>query len=172
MPKNIAAASDPKAIDPKKSAADPAEDESPDDTPDDKDEEEDENKKGGAKEDAAGNGKDGEKKDEKKDGEGGESAAAVQPAANTTERARIASILTAPEAKGRDALARHFALETDMSVDSAKKALAAAPKESSLAAAMAARGDSVVGDANPTQPRDHGWGRSIAKVCGPSAAKH
>lgn len=44
------------------------------------------------------------------------------------ERTRIQAITGCDEAKGREALAQHFALETDMSPEAAKKALAAAPK--------------------------------------------
>ncbi len=45
------------------------------------------------------------------------------------ERARMSGIMNCEEAKGRSALANHFAMETDMSVAAAQKALAAAPKE-------------------------------------------
>lgn len=44
------------------------------------------------------------------------------------ERKRIASILNAPEAAGRTALAQHLALETYMSPNEALRALAAAPR--------------------------------------------
>ena len=62
------------------------------------------------------------------------------------ERARCEAITTCEEAKGREALAQHFAYKTDMSVIDAKAALAAAPKTdavkagSALEAAMAATG--------------------------------
>ncbi len=46
------------------------------------------------------------------------------------ERRRIAGILGCKEAKGREAQARAFALESDMSVKDARRFLAAAPKES------------------------------------------
>jgi hypothetical protein len=54
------------------------------------------------------------------------------------ERTRVKGILALEEAKGRSALAQHFATNTDMSVEDAKAALAVSPKEStgSLAAAM------------------------------------
>jgi signal peptide peptidase SppA len=45
------------------------------------------------------------------------------------ERARIQAILALPEAEGRAGLASHLATATDMAVEEAKKALAAAPKE-------------------------------------------
>jgi hypothetical protein len=45
----------------------------------------------------------------------------------TDERQRIAAILTCEEAKGREELARALALETNHTVEAAKKLLAAAP---------------------------------------------
>lgn len=64
------------------------------------------------------------------------------PAASAagTERRRIAAILDAPEAAGREGLARHLALETDMAPKPAIAVLQAAPAASAkgglLAAAM------------------------------------
>ncbi|MAC81481.1 MAG: serine protease [Rhodobacteraceae bacterium] len=53
-------------------------------------------------------------------------------------RKRIAGIFDHPEAKGRDGLARHLALETDMSVEAAGAVMAAAAKaQPGLAAKMA-----------------------------------
>lgn len=49
-------------------------------------------------------------------------------AGRTAERERMAAILDSEEAKGRDALARHFAFESDMSADLARSALAKSPK--------------------------------------------
>lgn len=43
------------------------------------------------------------------------------------ERARISAILTAPEAQGREALARTLALETTQDAETARRILAAAP---------------------------------------------
>lgn len=57
--------------------------------------------------------------------------AAAAPDANAAivaERQRVDGILSCEEATGRDALAKHFALKTAMSVDDARAALAAAPK--------------------------------------------
>lgn len=48
--------------------------------------------------------------------------------ARAAERARIQGIQSCEEAKGREALANHLALNTEMSVDQAKGILAAAPK--------------------------------------------
>ena len=59
------------------------------------------------------------------------------------ERQRIAAILNAPEAEGREQLARTLALETDLEPEAARKILGAAPKAASatppnpLAAQMA-----------------------------------
>jgi hypothetical protein len=58
---------------------------------------------------------------------------ALQEAA-TAERGRLAAILTAPEAKGREALSTHFAFATDMTAEAAIAALSASP----VAAAPAA----------------------------------
>lgn len=46
---------------------------------------------------------------------------------NATERSRIAAILDAPEATGREQLARMLALETNMPVEQARKILAGTP---------------------------------------------
>jgi signal peptide peptidase SppA len=55
--------------------------------------------------------------------------APVPPAAPTmSERQRIAAILTCPEAEGREGLAQMLALETEESVEVARRVLAAAPK--------------------------------------------
>jgi len=59
-------------------------------------------------------------------------AAAAASAADqaAVERERIKAILALPEAADRAGLANHFALNTQFSVDEAKAALAASPKES------------------------------------------
>lgn len=56
-----------------------------------------------------------------------DNAKAVAEAAKAAT-ARIAGILDHAEAKGRETLAKHFAFETDLSVEAAGKALAAAEK--------------------------------------------
>lgn len=53
--------------------------------------------------------------------------------AGAAMQARCADITGCEEAKGREALANHFAFKTNMSVDDAKAALAAAPKQSTNA---------------------------------------
>lgn len=71
-----------------------------------------------------------------KGGKGG--AASAFAAGAKAERERVAAILNADEAKGRDALARSLALDTDMGAEQARTVLGKAPKESGgLAAAMA-----------------------------------
>lgn len=63
----------------------------------------------------------------------------IAPAAST-ERRRIAAILDAPEAQGRESLARHLAFKTGMSVKDARAAMAAAGRTGgSLSRAMAGR---------------------------------
>jgi ClpP class serine protease len=51
------------------------------------------------------------------------------------ERERIAAILNAPEAEGREQLAHHLALSTDMTPEAARAILAASPKAAPAAAA-------------------------------------
>lgn len=65
---------------------------------------------------------------------------AAAPAANDNsaeavkaDRARVSGILNHAEAQGREALAKHFAFETDMGIEAAGKALALAPKASATA---------------------------------------
>jgi ClpP class serine protease len=50
-----------------------------------------------------------------------------------TERARIAAILTLPEAQGRDALARSLALETDLDAEACRRILIATPATAAAA---------------------------------------
>lgn len=49
-------------------------------------------------------------------------------------QARVAGILQHAEAEGRETLAKHFAFETNMSVEDAAKALAKAPKQATVGA--------------------------------------
>lgn len=76
--------------------------------------------------------------------------AAIQAEAVAAERARVAGILACDEAKDRPSLARHLATNTNMSLDDAKAALAAAAVETKpkagvnpLDAAMGAGGPNV-----------------------------
>ena len=58
--------------------------------------------------------------------------------ARSDERARISGIQSCEEAKGREALASHLALNSEMSVEAAKGILAASPIATPAAAAPAA----------------------------------
>lgn len=90
------------------------------------------------------------------------------------ERARIAAIIGCDEAKGREELARTFALETDTSVEVTKKLLAAAPKveeqkpaENPLAAAMKAVENPGVGaDTGSTEATDEAFVKRVLYLTG------
>lgn len=71
----------------------------------------------------------GDMPDEKTTGPSPEQLAAAAAEAKTAERARVNGILGHANAKGREKLAQHLALETDMSVEAAAGILAAAPVE-------------------------------------------
>lgn len=58
--------------------------------------------------------------------------------ARVAERARMSGILNCEEAKGRETMANHIAMNTTMSVDDAKQMLAAAPKAAATTAAAPA----------------------------------
>lgn len=80
-----------------------------------------------------------------KPGAAADQAAALETATKTAsaeatkaERARISGIQGCEEAKGREALASHLALSTDLSVDAAKGILAATPKAEPAKPAAAA----------------------------------
>ena len=78
-------------------------------------------------------------------------------AASTEERQRIAAILNCEEARGREDLARVLALETDHTLDEAKKILSASPvaqKANALEARMAALHNPKVGVAGDAQQDD------------------
>ena len=63
--------------------------------------------------------------------------AAARSEARTAERARVSSIMSCEEAKGRTALANHIAMNTDMDLDAAKAMLAASPAAAAPVAAPA-----------------------------------
>ena len=67
--------------------------------------------------------------------------AAARSEARTAERARVSSIMSCEEAKGRTALANHIAMNTDMDLDAAKAMLAASPAAAAPVAAPAAQGN-------------------------------
>ncbi|WP_024275971.1 head maturation protease, ClpP-related [Hyphomicrobium sp. 802] len=64
--------------------------------------------------------------------------------ARATERKRIAAILQAPEAKGREQLAAHFAYETDFAPAAAIAAMATAPTASATEPARASAPGTVI----------------------------
>ena len=82
--------------------------------------------------------------------------------ARTAERARVSGILNCEESKGREKLANHIALNTDMSVEVAKGLLAAAPAEAAAAPAPAAAGNpfkaTMDADQHPQVGADGGEG--------------
>jgi membrane protein involved in colicin uptake len=67
-----------------------------------------------------------------------------------TSRGRIKAILECDEAKGREPLARHLALETDTSAEQARAILAKTPKASRLDEAMAGLAPGVASQETPS----------------------
>lgn len=89
--------------------------------------------------------------------------------AATDERARISAIVNSEHAQGREALARHFAFETDMAPAAAEAALKAAPKSGDPAAAKyeqpADGGLDMGGGGEPgTAVAASGWKKAVAGV--------
>ena len=88
---------------------------------------------------------------------------------------RIAAILGAPEAEGRQELARQLAFETELSAEAAVKALAAAPKAgvNPLAQAMGAVKNPAVGAGgddkglNPVAAMVNSMKAQVARTYGP-----
>jgi ClpP class serine protease len=76
-------------------------------------------------------------------------AAADTPDPATAERERVKGITTCEEAKGRESLAQHLAFGTSMSVEDAKKALAAAPAAAPAASAASPFTAAMDGTENP-----------------------
>lgn len=98
-------------------------------------------------------------------------AAAAAPAAGadsqkavSDDRQRVNAILSCDEAKGREDLAKHFALSTDMSVDDAKKALGLAPKAAAANATGAAFAAAMDNGDNPNVGADGGQSSSEMTV--------
>lgn len=79
--------------------------------------------------------------------------AAAEAAATTAERDRIRAILNADAAAGRQALAAHLALETDMTADVAATLLEKSPKEASTSSTPHPL-DTVMKAANLPEPPD------------------
>lgn len=82
-----------------------------------------------------------------------EELAAARNEAVKAERARVSGIQTCEEAKGRETLANHLALNTDMSVDAAKAILAAAPKQAAAPSGNAFR-EAMNSGSNPNVGAD------------------
>lgn len=79
---------------------------------------------------------------------GADALAQAATDARAAERARVAGIIGSEEAKGREGLANHFAMNTDMSVEAAVAALAAAPKAQAAAAQTEAGANADAAHAN------------------------
>ena len=75
--------------------------------------------------------------------------AAESTDARTQERARISSIVSCDEAKGKGALANHLAMNTDMSLESAKAVLSAAAVEQPAQGASNGFAAAMAGTQNP-----------------------
>lgn len=79
-------------------------------------------------------------------------AASAATEARTAERTRVSGILGCADAKGRETLANHLAMNTDMSVEDAAKVLAAAPQAASAAPAAPAANAFAAAMAASTNP--------------------
>ncbi len=93
-----------------------------------------------------------------------QTAATPEQSANQVrldERARISGIQSCEEAKGRESLATHLAMNTEMSVVSAKAILAASPKQAAAAAPAAVNKFEAAMDAtgNPNVEADGSGGK-------------
>ena len=117
----------------------------------------------------------------KADHEAAISAAGAEAAktAAVAERARVAAILDAPDAKGRETLARHYAFSTDDAPDKALAALKAAPVAAAPARSRldAAAPDVQVGADSPAAQTDSpeaigaSWDSSFAAVKAKASAR-
>lgn len=90
--------------------------------------------------------------------------AAARAEGTMAERERISGIVNSEEAKGRTQTAIHFAMNTELSVDAAKGALAGIPK---VSAAPGATGLYLEPGATPDPAGakgDHGWGDIVAHM--------
>jgi hypothetical protein len=100
-----------------------------------------------------------------------EAHAAGVAAGKAEATARIAAILTSPEAEGREAQARVLALETEMSVADAAKVLAASSK-ASMSASIADRAaqEAELGAETPADQRNRaersiaGWAKAVTNA--------
>ena len=100
-----------------------------------------------------------------------EAHAAGVAAGKAEATARIAAILTSPEAEGREAQARVLALETELSVADAAKVLAASPK-ASVSASIADRAaqEAELGAETPAEFHNRaersiaGWAKAVTNA--------
>jgi signal peptide peptidase SppA len=96
-----------------------------------------------------------------------EARAEGEAAGRTQAIARVRTILTSPEAEGREAQARVFALDSDMSPEVAAKALAASPTGKAVPA-LAERGNTepLAGGTPPNRKIDASvsWDRSLKRA--------
>ena len=94
------------------------------------------------------------------------------PTTAESERERIAAILDSPEAQGRESLARHLALATDLSSTSARAILGAAPITTPASAApvnplareMASIRNPVVGVGGAAQEEEDSPAAEAARI--------
>jgi signal peptide peptidase SppA len=97
-----------------------------------------------------------------------EARAEGEAAGRTQAIARVRTILTSPEAEGREAQARVFALDSDMSPEVAAKALAASPTGKAPVPPLDARGNPapLAGGtaATPKADASTSWDRSLKRA--------
>lgn len=95
--------------------------------------------------------------------------------ARTEERARVSAIMGCEEAKGREGLAQHFAMETDMTPDQAQAALKKAPVAKVEAASGNAFQEAMDNGRNPEieagRDADPQGGAKVSKADGIIAAQ-
>jgi hypothetical protein len=97
----------------------------------------------------------------------GEGETAGRAAAQTDERARVKAIMSGDNAKGREALAAHFAFDTDMTAEAANAALAAAPKTEAKTSRLDGRVPQPQVSADPpaaAPDASAGWSKATAKA--------
>lgn len=90
-----------------------------------------------------------------------EDASVDQAAVRKAERERCAGIMNSEEAKGRSILANHFALNTDMSVEAAREALAVSPLEAKV---EPKKDEAKGGDDKGQDKAEQGKGDQFAKA--------
>ncbi len=96
-----------------------------------------------------------------------EGRAEGEAAGRTAAIERVRSILTSPEAKGREPQALVFALDTDMAPDVAAKALGASPTAAAARPPLEARGNEPVPNGAAPDPKADvaaSWNRSLKRA--------